>query len=76
MDCQMPVLDGYGATREIRRMEQGKTRIPIIALTAHAIKGADQECFAAGMDDYITKPIDRERLRRSLEQALADDAAA
>jgi CheY-like chemotaxis protein len=76
MDCQMPELDGYGATREIRRREQGKTRIPIVALTAHAIKGADQECFAAGMDDYITKPIDRERLRRSLERALADEAAA
>jgi two-component system sensor histidine kinase/response regulator len=76
MDCQMPVLDGYGATREIRRLEQGKRHIPIIALTAHAIKGADEECFAAGMDDYVTKPIDRERLRRSLERALADEAAA
>ena len=76
MDCEMPQLDGYGATREIRRRENGKTRIPIIALTAHAIKGADQECYAAGMDDYVTKPIDRERLRRSLERALAGEAAA
>jgi two-component system sensor histidine kinase/response regulator len=76
MDCQMPEMDGYDATREIRRREGGKSRVPIIALTAHAMKGADQECFAAGMDDYITKPIDRERLRRSLERALAGEAAA
>jgi two-component system sensor histidine kinase/response regulator len=71
MDCQMPEMDGYAATREIRRQESDNAHIPIIALTAHAIKGADDECFAAGMDHYITKPIDRDVLRECLERSLA-----
>ena len=68
MDCQMPELDGYEATREIRRREPEGAHIPIVALTAHAMKGADLECRAAGMDDYITKPLDRDRLRACLER--------
>jgi PAS domain S-box-containing protein len=75
MDCQMPELDGYGATREIRRLEGGNARIPIIALTAHALKGADDECYRAGMDHYLTKPIDREQLRACLERTFALHAA-
>lgn len=63
MDCQMPELDGYQATQQIRARESASHRTPIIALTAHAMKGADQECRAAGMNDYITKPIDSELLR-------------
>ena len=70
MDCQMPEMDGYEATREIRRLEKGGVRIPIVALTAHALKGADDECYAAGMDGYVTKPIDRDQLRRCLERRL------
>jgi len=69
MDCQMPQMDGYEATREIRRREGGSAHIRIVALTAHAMKGADEECRAAGMDDYVTKPIDTEQLRRCLEQS-------
>ena len=79
MDCQMPDMDGYAATREIRRRESGAVRIPIVALTAHAMKGADNECFAAGMDFYVTKPVDSDHLRKCLEKALTrpgDTAAA
>jgi two-component system sensor histidine kinase/response regulator len=71
MDCQMPEMDGYEATREIRRREGPNEHIPIIALTAHAMKGADEECKAAGMDDHLTKPIDRELLDRVLRKYLA-----
>jgi PAS domain S-box-containing protein len=70
MDCQMPTMDGYEASREIRRRESSIDRIPIIALTADAMKGADSECFAAGMDDYLSKPIDAELLKNALRRWL------
>jgi PAS domain S-box-containing protein len=70
MDCQMPDMDGYEATREIRRLEGGTRHIPIVALTAHAMPGADQRCFAAGMDAYLTKPIDSDELDACLEKFL------
>jgi CheY-like chemotaxis protein len=75
MDCQMPVLDGYEATGEIRNLERGLRHIPIVALTAHAMKGDDLKCMAAGMDDHLTKPLDRERLRLCLDHYLGDKAA-
>ena len=71
MDCQMPIMDGYTATREIRHIEQGGAHIPIVALTANAMKGAELECKQAGMDDYLTKPIDRARMEMCLQQLLA-----
>jgi signal transduction histidine kinase/ActR/RegA family two-component response regulator len=70
MDCQMPVLDGYAATREIRARENGGARIPIVALTANAMKKDELECRQAGMDDHLAKPLDREALARCLELHL------
>jgi two-component system, sensor histidine kinase and response regulator len=70
MDCQMPELDGYEATREIRKLEAGTRHVPIIALTADAMKGTDERCREAGMDGYLTKPIDSEELEDCLERFL------
>ena len=66
MDIQMPDLDGIGAAREIRELPAPKNRVPIIAHTAHAMSGARAEYLAAGMDDYVTKPVRPEILLAKL----------
>ncbi len=68
MDCQMPELDGYQAARQIREREAGGPRVAIIAVTAHALVGERDRAIAAGMDDYVTKPIDQRLLKQALER--------
>ncbi len=74
MDCQMPVMDGYEATQKIREMElnTGK-RVPIVALTAYAMKGDKEKILAIGMDDYVSKPIDLNEFYGSLEKYIGGD---
>ncbi len=71
MDIQMPVMDGFEATSKIRAYEAeigAKTRVPIIAITAHAIKGYKEQCIEKGMDDYLTKPLKRDKLIAIVEK--------
>ena len=71
MDCQMPKLDGYCATEEIRRQEGSELHTPIIAITAHATSRDRQRCLVAGMDGYVAKPFTTEQLENALRRGLA-----
>lgn len=70
MDCQMPEMDGFEATRLIRAQAKGNFRVPIVALTAHAMEGDREQCLAAGMDDYLGKPFAKEQLHDILDKWL------
>jgi signal transduction histidine kinase/CheY-like chemotaxis protein len=70
MDIQMPEMNGYEATIAIRNREQGDRHLPIIAMTAYAVKGDREKCLASGMDGYISKPIKPDRLREEIEAVL------
>jgi PAS domain S-box-containing protein len=73
MDCQMPEMDGYEATKRIRSHEEiGLQQIPIIALTAHSMEGDRERCFEAGMNEYMTKPIDPDELLEVIRKHLPE----
>ncbi len=78
MDVSMPRLNGLDATKEIREIEaaQGLPRMPVVAVTAHAIKGDVERCIAAGMDDYLAKPVSPDRLTAIIHRWMETLAVA
>lgn len=75
MDVQMPVMDGLEASHNIREWEAGKRHVPIIAMTAHAMKGDRERCLEAGMDDYVSKPLDKRSLFAAIDRWLHANTA-
>lgn len=76
MDCQMPEMDGFEACREIRKRESGVSHIPIVAITANAMKGDRERCLEAGMDDYVSKPFKQDDLKNVIQKWIPVEAVA
>ncbi|MGK5089430.1 response regulator [Bdellovibrionota bacterium FG-2] len=74
MDCQLPLMDGYEATRQLRALGRGWERVPIVALTAHVIAGEREKCLAAGMTDYLPKPFQKDDLQRIIHKYTKENA--
>lgn len=70
MDIQMPEMDGYATTREIRKLEVGKKHSAILAITANALVGDREKCIDAGMDDYLPKPVELDKLENLLKKYI------
>jgi CheY-like chemotaxis protein len=76
MDCQMPEVDGFEACREIRKRQLTGPRVPIVAITANAMKGDRERCLAAGMDDYVSKPFKQDDLRTMIDRWISPEPSA
>lgn len=76
MDCQMPVMDGFEATRAIRALDTPIAQVPIIAVTANVMEGQRDKCLAAGMNDYLPKPINKDVLRKAVDKWIPPVEAA
>ncbi len=76
MDCQMPVMDGYATTQELRRREGSKRHTIVVALTANALSADREKCLVAGMDDYLSKPLEQEDLARVIQHWSVQQAAS
>jgi CheY-like chemotaxis protein/HPt (histidine-containing phosphotransfer) domain-containing protein len=70
MDCQMPELDGYAATRKLRSWEHGRRKTWVVAMTANSLEGDREKCLAAGMDDYVSKPVKTEDLQAAIQRFI------
>jgi signal transduction histidine kinase/ligand-binding sensor domain-containing protein/ActR/RegA family two-component response regulator len=75
MDVQMPEMNGFEATRAIRALENGHSRTPIVAITAHAMRGDEERCLEAGMDGYVSKPVRAQELYAALDRAMRSQPA-
>jgi two-component system, sensor histidine kinase and response regulator len=76
MDCSMPDMDGYETTRRIRHLDGPASRLPVIAITAHALPGEREKCLASGMNDYLAKPVSTEQLGAMIKLWTSKDSLA